>query len=173
MKKSTAMVAIAAAVLLAVWIGLGPPNKPAPVPAIEVPPTASAPVPNPPEMEATVVPPDIAPPPPGTTLATLSAEEVERVRDAIDNLEFAFRDHAAALGGNPVGTNAEITASLRGDNVRQLALEIPSGSTVNAKGELCDPWGTPWFFHQMSASKMEIRSAGPDHQLYSEDDFVR
>ncbi len=35
---------------------------------------------------------------------------------AIDNLQFAFRDFANALGGNPVGTNAEITAALLGDN---------------------------------------------------------
>lgn len=116
-------------------------------------------------------------PPPAITPAAepagLTPEEIQAVRDAIDNLEFVFRDYAAALGGNPVGTNAEITASLRGDNLRQLKLDLPAGSSVNEDGELCDPWGTPWFFHQLSGTKMEIRSAGKDRELYTEDDFVR
>ena len=103
----------------------------------------------------------------------LTPEEIEAVRNAIDNLEFVFRDFATAVGGNPVGTNAEITAALRGDNEKQVKLEIPSGSTMNPRGELCDPWGTPWFFHQLSGTKMEIRSAGKDRELYTEDDFVR
>jgi hypothetical protein len=103
----------------------------------------------------------------------LSPQDVQAVRDAIDNLEFVFRDFANALGGNPVGTNAEITTALRGDNLKQLKLEIPAGSSVSPAGELCDPWGTPWFFHQLSSRKMEIRSAGKDKQLYTEDDFVR
>jgi hypothetical protein len=95
------------------------------------------------------------------------------VLDAIDNLEFTFRDFAAALGGNPVGTNAEITAALLGDNAKQIKLPIPEASTRNDEGELCDPWATPWIFHQLSGTKMEIRSAGPDRILYTGDDFVR
>jgi hypothetical protein len=115
-------------------------------------------------------PPAITPPP---EPKGLTPQEVQTVRDAIDNLEFVFRDFATSVGGNPVGTNAEITAALRGDNEKQVKLEIPAGSTVNPQGELCDPWGTPWFFHQLSRLKMEIRSAGKDRELYTEDDFVR
>lgn len=116
------------------------------------------------------------PPPPTAPVAEpagLTPEEIQAVRDAIDNLEFVFRDFANALGGNPVGTNAEITAALRGDNLKQLKLDLPAGSSVSDAGELCDPWGTPWFFHQLSSRKMEIRSAGKDRELYTEDDFVR
>jgi hypothetical protein len=113
------------------------------------------------------------PPPPQLPTPSSTPEERQLLFDAIDNLEFTFRDYANALGGNPVGTNAEITAALQGDNPNQLKLETPGGSSVNSNSELCDPWGTPWFFHQLSASKMEIRSAGPDRVLYSEDDFVR
>ena len=103
----------------------------------------------------------------------LSAEDIEKVSYATENLELTLRDFGAALGGNPVGTNAEITAALLGDNARQMKLELPAGSSLNASGELCDPWGTPWFFHQLSAKKTELRSAGPDKQLYTQDDFVR
>jgi len=124
------------------------------------------------ENPAPAVPP-VPPPPPGPDLSALTPEEIQRVRDAIDSVEFVLRDYAVALGGNPVGTNAEITAALRGDNLKQLKLDIPEGSSVNPGGELCDPWGTPWFFHQLSATKMELRSAGPDKELYTKDDFVR
>ena len=74
--------------------------------------------------------------------------------------------------GNPVGENAEITAALMGENRLGLAL-IPKGHpAVNAEGELCDRWGTPFRFHQLSGSKMEIRSAGPDRKFATEDDAV-
>lgn len=134
----------------------------------QLPPTGDPPV-------TPIVPPE--PAAPAVTqepvVPDLSPEDVEKVRNAIDNLELTLRDFGAALGGNPVGTNAEITAALLGDNAKQMKLELPAGSTLNGGGELCDPWGTPWFFHQLSASKTELRSAGPDKQLYTPDDFVR
>ena len=43
---------------------------------------------------------------------------------------------------------------------------------VHRDGELCDRWGTPFFFHAESAARMEIRSAGPDRRLWTEDDVV-
>ena len=130
--------------------------------------------PSPPQAGLPIQEPEVAPPvAPPAEPEGLTPQEIQTVRDAIDNLEFVFRDFANALGGNPVGTNAEITTALRGDNLKQLKLEIPAGSSVSPAGELCDPWGTPWFFHQLSSRKMEIRSAGKDKQLYTEDDFVR
>ena len=91
--------------------------------------------------------------------------------EALDHVHFAVRDYRSALGENPIGTNAEITAALLGDNLKQVRLDMPAGSTVNGNGELCDPWGTPYFFHQLSASKMEIRSAGPDETMWTSDDI--
>ena len=74
--------------------------------------------------------------------------------------------------GNPVGENAEITAALMGDNRLGLAL-IPRGHrALNDQGELCDRWGTPFRFHQLSGTKMEVRSAGPDRKFATEDDAV-
>lgn len=74
------------------------------------------------------------------------------------------------LKENPVGTNAEITKALLGDNLKQVKVPIPAGSSVNGEGELCDRWGTPYFFHQLSAKEMEIRSAGPDRKMWTSDD---
>ncbi len=43
---------------------------------------------------------------------------------------------------------------------------------INAGGELVYSWGTPFFFHQLSATQMEIRSAGPDRVMWTADDLV-
>lgn len=74
--------------------------------------------------------------------------------------------------GNPVGDNADITAALTGRNPLQLALLPPNHRAINQRGELCDRWGTPFFFHAESATRMEIRSAGPDRKMWSADDVV-
>jgi hypothetical protein len=74
--------------------------------------------------------------------------------------------------GNPVGENNEITAALTGANSLKLALIPANHPAINASGELCDRWGTPFVFHQLSGTRMEIRSAGPDRKLYTADDAV-
>lgn len=75
--------------------------------------------------------------------------------------------------GNPVGTNAEITAALSGKNKLRLSLIPADHPAINARGELCDRWGTPFFFHAEDAKQMEIRSAGPDRKMWNEDDVVQ
>jgi hypothetical protein len=72
--------------------------------------------------------------------------------------------------GNPVGENAEITAALTGDNPAQFAFIPKNHPAINARGELCDRWGTPFHFHQLSGQIMEIRSAGPDRKFGTADD---
>jgi hypothetical protein len=73
---------------------------------------------------------------------------------------------------NPVGENVEITAVLKGRNKLGFAFIPPDCPALNAKGELCDRWGSPYFFHQLSGELMEIRSAGPDRRLWTADDEV-
>lgn len=74
--------------------------------------------------------------------------------------------------GNPVGENHEITAALVGGNRLGFAF-IPRGHrAINARGELCDRWGTPFRFHQISGTHMEIRSAGADRKFATADDAV-
>jgi hypothetical protein len=74
--------------------------------------------------------------------------------------------------GNPVGNNAEITAALTGRNRLRLALIPPDHPAIDQNGKLCDRWGTPFFFHAESATRMEIRSAGPDRKMWNADDVV-
>ena len=107
-------------------------------------------------------PPPLVTPPPGRTPGT----ELGRVA-------FLVRDYRAALGSNPVGSNKEITRALLGDNPRGTRFLDPATVTLDAKGEWLDAWGRPYFFHAMSGTVMEIRSAGPDGRLFTADDLVR
>ena len=72
--------------------------------------------------------------------------------------------------GNPVGNNAEITATLIGSNKLHYAVVPPNHPAINRVGELCDRWGTPFFFHAESGTKMGVRSAGPDKKMWTDDD---
>ena len=90
----------------------------------------------------------------------------------LENMRTVFRLYSSTFGGNPVGTNPEITRALQGDNPKQINFLKADGNRVNAAGELVDIWGTPYFFHQLSGTEMEIRSAGPDRVMYTADDVV-
>ncbi len=90
----------------------------------------------------------------------------------LDKVRHMVRDYHTLMGENPVGTNAEIMQALMGGNSRQATLGPAEGQQLNGKGELVDFWGTPYFFHQLSADKMEIHSAGPDKIMGTADDLV-
>jgi hypothetical protein len=93
-------------------------------------------------------------------------------RADVENVGLMFRDFRTRLGENPVGSNAEIMRAIMGGNAVSARLGPPVGQTLNAQGELVDRWGSPYFFHQLSRSEMEIRSAGPDRILWTGDDVV-
>ena len=77
------------------------------------------------------------------------------------------------FGGNPVGTNPEITSQLTGNNPKSINfITAQAGMRINADGELVDAWGTPYFFHQLSGTETEIHSAGPDKIMWTADDLV-
>jgi hypothetical protein len=88
----------------------------------------------------------------------------------VNEIFIAYR--GAVRSGNPVGENSEITRVLMGRNRLGFAFIPPDNPAINSKGELCDRWGTPYFFHQLSGQRMEIRSAGPDRRLWTADDEV-
>jgi hypothetical protein len=91
----------------------------------------------------------------------------------METVRTTLRQFASALGGNPVGTNPEITRALNGENQAHITfLRLEGGIRTNSLGELVDSWGTPYFFHQLSAHEMEIRSAGPDQTMWTADDLV-
>lgn len=91
----------------------------------------------------------------------------------MENIRMVFRQFSSRFNANPVGNNAEITAALNGGNLRQVRfLKAEDGLRINREGELVDSWGTPFFFHQLSGTEMEIHSAGPDRVMWTADDLV-
>jgi len=94
---------------------------------------------------------------------------LRRDLEILNELFGAFQTNFPRLG-NPVGENVEITAALTGANPAQFVFISPRHRAINARGELCDRWGTPFRFHQISGTHMEIRSAGPDRQFATPDD---
>jgi hypothetical protein len=119
--------------------------------------------------------------PPSTSLAAKAGVRVVETNAASDmppeivlqNVRRAVHQFGEMFGGNPVGTNPEITAALTGKNPKQINfLTDQPGACVNDNGELVDPWGTPYFFHQLSATEMEVHSAGPDKIMWTSDDLV-
>jgi hypothetical protein len=113
----------------------------------------------------------IAPTPPGRP----SPRQFTNIEPAIvlENMSRAIRQYGEMFGGNPVGTNPEITSQLSGHNPRRINfLNAQAGMCVNEIGELVDPWGTPYFFHQLSGAVTEVRSAGPDKEMWTSDDLV-
>lgn len=144
-------------------------NAPHPRPVSTVPPSSTpqaipghpshgGDTPSPASASATPAPRPLPPPP-------------EAVTDG-ENVQRMFRDFRTRIGGNPVGTNAEIMQSVMGGNPVQANLGPPEGQTLNDQGELLDRWGTPYFFHQLSKDSMEVRSAGPDRILWTPDDVI-
>lgn len=94
---------------------------------------------------------------------------LRRDLEILNELFGAFQTNFPRLG-NPVGENIEITAALTGANPAQFVFISPRHRAINARGELCDRWGTPFRFHQVSGTHMEIRSAGPDRKFATPDD---
>lgn len=123
-----------------------PRETPPPLPPIETLPMAN-------DLAATLNRPDEAP---------------ETQLQAVEQVLYLFRQ---GLGENPVGQNEDIVAALLGDNPKRAAY-LPNNSPAIKEGKLVDQWGSPYWFHPVSANFMEIRSAGPDRELFTNDDVL-
>jgi hypothetical protein len=108
-----------------------------------------------------------------TPAVELNAPDHDPDRD-IEILESVVSEYRRIFGRNPPGgLNVEITAALTGQNPRRLAVLSPDSAALNAAGEVVDRWGTPFYFHPVSAVTMEVLSAGPDRLLWTSDDVGR
>lgn len=117
---------------------------------------------------------DVSTPAAATPPLTLIKDEVKEHRATTSDpqtlvVKQMLRDYRAALGENPVGTNSEITNALLGANSRKARF-IAAEAKLNSSHQLVDRWNHPYFFHQLSRARMEIRSAGPDGVLWTSDD---
>lgn len=140
---------------------------------VSVPPKpAPSPIPPAPAPVAVNPAPAGGPMPPSPTNPAATVDQREAAVLDLDKVTLMFRDFRSRMGENPTGTNAEIMKAVMGGNPKGALLGPPENQSLNAAGELVDRWGTPLFFHQMSRTDMEIRSAGPDRQMWTEDDIL-
>jgi hypothetical protein len=73
----------------------------------------------------------------------------------------------------PLGANEELAAALRGKNRAGLVFLSGDAEVLNERGQLVDRWGTPLFFHARDRQRIDLRSAGPDQEMWTADDVHR
>ncbi len=93
---------------------------------------------------------------------------IEQDLAIVDNLLFSYH---SVYHEFPYGENADWVKIFRGANPRRISFLSDSEGGLNEKDQLIDRWGTPFYFHRVSGSRIEIRSAGPDGLHWTEDDF--
>lgn len=139
-------------------------------------------------VQQDVIPPDIvvtesssiAPPPssgsaPGDRLlgdygkpALPPKQDLVLVARALSN--FLLIDKQAA--DRPLSANEEWSAALRGKRPGTEPWFSERSPVLDARQRLIDRWQTPLFFHALGGKQWEIRSAGPDRKLWTEDDLM-
>ena len=73
----------------------------------------------------------------------------------------------------PLSANGDWASALRGGNPARERFLPDQHPALNAQGELVDRWQSALFFHALGGGRYEIRSAGPDRQLWTKDDIHR
>lgn len=78
----------------------------------------------------------------------------------------------ASVGGIIQAVNQyEISAAKFPDSLDDLTVETETRAALLQKSKLIDPWGTPYQYTKKSRFSFEVRSAGPDAQMGTEDDI--
>lgn len=78
----------------------------------------------------------------------------------------------SSIGGIITAVNAyEVAAAKFPDSLDDLTVETDTRAALLKKDKLIDAWGTPYQYSKKSRFKFEVRSAGPDGQMNTEDDI--
>lgn len=96
----------------------------------------------------------------GWTLRRADAK-VAKFNADCDNLIMGIQQYREFVGSYPTGNNVFITKSLLGQTDKKVLILAVRRSDINDKGEIVDPWGTPYQFY-FSHNEVLIRSAGPN-----------
>jgi len=78
-----------------------------------------------------------------------------------------------SAANRPLSANEDWADLFRGKNAAREEFLPAQHVALNAQGQLVDRWGTPLFFHALGGGRYEIRSAGPDHKIWTADDLQR
>ena len=116
------------------------------------------------------------PPPPKDERSPLADKLHAPDRTGVQDLGVVmnlFAQYRIRFQGFPVGEdNAAFMNALTGNNPGHLAFISRDHPAMDAQGQLLDRWGEPFFFHLLGHDALQIRSAGPDRELYTPDDLL-
>ena len=85
-----------------------------------------------------------------------------------ENLILGLQQYKEFTGAYPVGSNLSITKAMMGHSDKKVLILSIRQSDLNDKGEIVDPWNTPFRFY-FSGNEVLIRSAGPN-RVWEDDD---
>ena len=104
-------------------------------------------------------------------------KSIIKFNDDAENLLMGLQQYKEFVGSYPSGNSAEISKALFGQTEKKVLILAVRKSDLNSKGEILDPWGTPYQFY-FSLNAILIRSAGPnkafeDSKTFPSDDLFR
>ncbi len=85
----------------------------------------------------------------------------------MDNFSLLVKSSA----DRPMSANEDWAAAFRGLNSAHERFLPDTHIALNAQGQIVDRWGTPLFFHALGNRRFDLRSAGPDKILWTDDDI--
>jgi hypothetical protein len=94
----------------------------------------------------------------------------EREAEVLLRFFAIFRER---FGGFPAAEdNRGMMHALAGANPEGLVIFPADHPRIDSARGLLDGWGNPFHFHMISRDHLEIRSAGPDGELFTDDDLL-
>jgi hypothetical protein len=101
------------------------------------------------------------------TAASTPENDLTLMAHLMDNFTLLVKSSAQL----PMSVNEDWAAAFRGKNPAHETFLPDTHVAFNAQGQLVDRWGTPLFFHALGGHRFEIRSAGPDKKMWTDDDL--
>ena len=112
---------------------------------------------------------------PGEEILKNYASISTRPEDDLNAMAHVFANFRLLVKGDAfrMGANEEFAAALLGKNAAKEVFLSTRHACLNAKGQIIDRWGTALFFHVRDRDRVDIRSAGPDREMWTADDLHR
>src|SRR6185436_10397086 len=106
-----------------------------------------------------------------------AAAQTRQFNEDVDDIFDALQKYKERVGVYPIGNNAEVVKALQGNNAKNVIIVVGRRKNFNTKGELVDPWGTPFRMY-FAGEGILIRSAGAnkrfdDSSVLNFDDYIR
>lgn len=179
MRPARASLVVAAALippfaLLLGWLFLRPAVPPPAAPAMGLgqpapPAHAFTPATPPPLLPPRAATPDA----PALSRERLLAADGSPAEDlaALNDLVTGYLQSGLNDTSRPIGFNEDLVPTLT-DRAALGDAALPADHPAIRDGRLLDRWGTPWQVHPLASDLIQLRSAGPDRRLYTDDDLL-